>query len=138
MCIFERPDDRSVAPRRFSVLVVEDHEATREAVMSLLAGSVANVEVMAVDSAERALPICETAPPDIVIMDISLPGMNGIEATQQIRQSFPATRVVIHSNSEAQVLREGSMAAGACAFVAKGRTSNELAAIVSGLLYGSR
>jgi len=138
MCIFTRADGRLGAARPFIVLVVEDHAATRNAVTTLLVGAVPNVQVLAVDSAEQALPICETAPPAVVIMDISLPGMNGIEATQQIRQLSPATRVVVHSNSDAQVLRDGSMAAGACAFVSKGRASSELAGIVFELLYGSR
>ncbi|MET0377759.1 MAG: response regulator transcription factor [Spongiibacteraceae bacterium] len=117
-----------------TILIVDDHPAIRDAVMALLDGVFPECQLLVAESAEVALALCATATPDVVIMDISLPGMNGIEATQHIRIQFPTTRVVMHSNSDMQVFRDESAAAGAAAFVCKGRTSCELVTVISQLL----
>ena len=124
-----------------TILIVEDHPATRQAVVALFDGALLNgvlpsCRLMAVDSAEGALSLCADEVPAVVIMDISLPGMNGIEATQRIRAQFPQVQVVMHSSNDMQVYRDESAAVGACAFVSKGRNSSELIAVVSRLLPG--
>ena len=75
-----------------------------------------------------------SAAPQVVIMDIALPGMSGIEATRRIKAAFPDTQVVMHSSYDMRVYREGAAAAGASAFVRKSRVVTELVPVVAGLL----
>lgn len=122
--------------RRVSVLIVEDHVATREALQVLLQGALADrgLHIRVAESAELAISLVEAEAPDIVIMDITLPGMNGIEATEIIRRIAPATDVVMHSNSDMDIYREMSARVGASAFVSKRHTGRELVPAVLGLL----
>lgn len=124
----------TLTAKRPTILIVEDHAATRNAMVALLDGALPWCRLVAVDTAEAALALCAQALPTVVIMDISLPGMNGIEATQQIRALFPHAQVVMHSSNDMQVFRDESAAAGACAFVSKGRGSCDLVSAVSRLL----
>lgn len=117
--------------KRKSILIVEDHPATRAAMMTLLNDAFPECRLLSADSGEIALTLCIAEMPTIVIMDIALPAMNGFEATRRIKELSPDTLVVMHSSSDAQIFREESVAAGASAFVAKGRTSIELVSIIS-------
>lgn len=125
---------RPSAATRPTILIVEDHAATRNAVKVLFGSVFPDGRLLEADSAEAALALCELAAPDVVIMDISLPGMNGIEATRHIRARFPQTLVVMHSSNDMQIFREESAAVGASAFISKGRTSSELVPVISQLL----
>lgn len=115
------------------VLIVEDHAATRNAVSALLAWAFPDCLLLMAPSAEGAFALCDTETPDLVIMDIALPGMNGIEATKHIKTRHPGTQVVMHSNSDMQVYQDESMLAGAVAFVSKRRTSLELVPVITRL-----
>jgi len=115
------------------VLIVEDHAATRNAVSALLAWAFPGCELLIAPSAEGAFLLCDSEVPDLVIMDIALPGMNGIEATRHIKMRYPGTQVVMHSNSDMQVYQDESRLAGAVAFVSKRRTSLELVPVITRL-----
>lgn len=117
-----------------TILVVEDHPGTRRAVMTLLGTAFPACQLLEADSAESALPLFETQAPKLVVMDIALPGMNGIQATRKIKELRPETLVVMHSSSDMPVYREEALAVGASAFVGKGRTARELVPVISGLL----
>jgi DNA-binding NarL/FixJ family response regulator len=115
------------------ILIVEDHEPTVEAVTALLQGTLGRtppvgraLAVRAVRDAESALESIINAPPDVVVMDISLPGMNGIEATRRLRDIAPAIPVIIHSRNDTEVYRTMACEAGVRAFVSKQRTAQEL------------
>ncbi len=109
-----------------TILIVEDHPATQAAMLGLLGASFAGARVLAAGCAEDALALCATQAPHLVIMDIALPGMNGIEATREIQARHPGTRVVMHSSNDMPIYREESLAAGAVAFVSKSATASEL------------
>src|SRR5262249_43991010 len=109
-----------------TILVVEDHPATLAALVELLDAAFPGCTLLAVEAAEQALQRCAEAAPHVVIMDIALPGMNGIEATRRIKASYPATRVVMHSSYDMRVYLESAVSAGASAFVRKSKVSSEL------------
>ena len=119
-----------------AILVVEDHPATRNAVMELLGTAFPGYRLLEADSAESAFPLFEAHAPRLVLMDIVLPGMNGIQATRLIKESRQETLVVMYSSGDMPIYREESMAVGASAFVGKGRTYKELVPVISGLLLG--
>src|SRR5687768_6295449 len=104
-------DDRRTSAGGF--LIVDDHEATLDRLQKLLARAYPGDVIRTAASAEEALALCSTAVPDLIIMDIGLPGQNGIEATRQIKALSPAVRVVMHSNHDHAVYREHCVKAGA-------------------------
>lgn len=117
-----------------TIMVVEDHPATLAALLELLEAAFPGCALLAAEGAERALELCGAAAPDVVIMDIALSGMSGIEATLRIKALQPETRVVMHSSYDMRVYRDGAAAAGASAFVKKSKVTSELVPVVARLL----
>jgi two-component system invasion response regulator UvrY len=102
-----------------SVLIVDDQPPFRDAartVVSLLRGWQVVGEVA---SGEDAVAAARVAAPVIVLMDINLPGINGIEATRQILAEQPSVRVVLLSTYAADDLPADALACGASAYVRK-------------------
>ncbi len=118
------------------VLLVEDHVVVRQGLKALFTGE-GDIEVVGeADDGREALRRVSELQPDVVLMDISMPGFNGIEATRQIRQDHPDVKVVIlsmHSNEEYvfQVLR-----AGASGYVLKQSDSSEVLTAIRAALAG--
>jgi DNA-binding NarL/FixJ family response regulator len=80
---------------RLRVLVVDDHQMFADA-LELLLGAESSVEVVgSVPTGEEAVEVCRRACPDVVLMDIDLPGMDGIEATRAVLEACPGARVVV-------------------------------------------
>jgi len=119
---------------RKKILIVEDHPATMSALSIMLSKAFPNCLLLAAASGEAAVTLCGTERPTVVIMDISLPGMNGIAATREIKLSTPNTAVVIHSSNDLQVYRDGATGAGTVAFVSKCDTANDLVPTIAALL----
>jgi DNA-binding NarL/FixJ family response regulator len=79
------------------VLVVDDHDLVRVGLREMLAGVPRYVVVGEASSASDALALASSERPDIVVMDIALPGIDGITATREILRHAPATRIVVLS-----------------------------------------
>ncbi len=104
---------------RTRVLLTDDHAILRVGLRAFLE-RYDDVEVVgeAQDGAE-AVRCVEVLQPDIVLMDIAMPGMNGLEATQQIRRQYPRTRVLILTQHEEQQYIMPLLQAGASGYVLK-------------------
>jgi DNA-binding NarL/FixJ family response regulator len=102
--------------------------------MTLVSSEFPHWRVLEAECAEDALALCGREQPDLIVLDIKLPGMDGFEATRRIKESWPQTVVVMHSSSDMPVYRDASMAAGAAAFVGKGRNSRTLIPLLASLL----
>jgi DNA-binding NarL/FixJ family response regulator len=95
------------------VLLADDHKLVRAGIRSLI-DSLPGVQVVGeADDGRQALQMIETDKPDVVLMDISMSGLNGLEATARIARDFPGVRVIIlsmHANEEYvwQALRAGA------------------------------
>jgi DNA-binding NarL/FixJ family response regulator len=118
------------------ILLVEDHVVVRQGLKALLSGEDDIQVVGEADNGREALQYVAELQPDVVLMDISMPGLNGIEATRQIRQNYSGVKVVIlsmHSNEEYvfQVLR-----AGASGYVLKQSDSSEVLTAIRAALAG--
>jgi DNA-binding NarL/FixJ family response regulator len=117
-----------------TVLIVEDHAPTLKMVRQLLSGACPACHLVGAESAEQALEQCASLSPHVVVMDISLPGVDGIEATRRLKALLADTRVVMHSSHDEPIYRDAATLAGASAFVAKSRTFSDLAPAVRALL----
>ncbi|MDX1663801.1 MAG: response regulator [Candidatus Promineifilaceae bacterium] len=115
---------------KIRVLIVDDLAETRENVRKLLQFE-SDVEVIAqAGSGEEALEMAKEHRPDIILMDINMPGLDGISASQAIVQAVPSTQIVIMSvQSEADYLRR-AMLAGARDFLMKPFSGDELISAV--------
>ena len=102
-----------------SVLLVDDHPVVREGLASILNAD-ADIEIVAqASSIEEALAILRDVRPDIVVFDVRLPGMSGIDGCAHVATTHPATRVVVLTSFPNHSVMLQAFAAGARAFLAK-------------------
>ncbi len=111
---------------KIHVLLVDDHAILREGLRALLS-YYDDIEVVgeAQDGAESLVRVRELQP-DVVLMDIAMPGMNGLEATRLIREQHPQTRVLILTQHEDPQYVLPLLEAGASGFVTKRALGNDL------------
>jgi NarL family two-component system response regulator LiaR len=114
------------------VLVVDDHEMFSEALVMLLSRQPDVVLVGSARDAEEALRLLdeERAEPDVVLMDLDLPGIDGIQATRRIREASPHAKVVVLTALQDPEIIADALAAGACGYVPKTRAVDELMDVV--------
>src|SRR5436309_4577353 len=118
------------------VLVVDDHRMFAEALEMLLAGE-QDVEIAGVvGTGEEALEVVARVSPHVVLMDIDLPGIDGIEATRRIRELSPSTEVVIITAYQEPAVMARAIEAGACGFVHKTQTADQLVGVIRGAAAG--
>jgi DNA-binding NarL/FixJ family response regulator len=110
------------------VVIVDDHPVFREGLAGLLA-TLPEVEVAGtVGTAEQALAAIKETAPDVVLMDINLPGASGVEATRRAAQIAPATAVLVVTMVDDDDTVFAALAAGARGYVLKGASAAEIAA----------
>jgi DNA-binding NarL/FixJ family response regulator len=112
------------------VLLVEDHDLVRAGIRSLLE-SMPDVHVVAeAGDAETALELVEQYEPDVVLMDIALPGTNGLAATARLSEQFPGVKVIILSMHVNDLYVSQALRAGALGYILKSSSFTELAQAV--------
>ena len=120
------------------VLLVDDHRIMREGLRALLAHEPEiNVIGEAVDG-RGALAMVDRDPPDVIVMDVGMPGMNGVEATRCVRRAHPDVKVVALSIHADKRYVQNMLSAGASGYVLKSAAADELLGAVRAAIRGER
>ena len=113
-------------PPKLKVFLVEDHQMVRNGLVRIL-NQEADLEVSGeADDAKAALEMIPRRKPDLVITDISLPGMNGIEFIKHLKAQHPELPVIVLSMHDEAIYAERALRAGALAYIMKKESSDEL------------
>lgn len=122
---------------KLNILIVEDHELTRFGLKTTFEGVDYVESIFEAESAEKALEIFDANEIDVIIMDLGLPGMNGIEATQKIRSRKKDVKVIMLTshNDEKEVI--SSLKAGANAYCSKEINPQRLITVVQSVADGA-
>src|SRR5687767_3133447 len=122
--------------RTTRILLVDDHEVVRHGMRALLDAKEGFDVCGEAGDGRVAVSMAKDLRPDIVVMDIGLPGLNGFDATAQILQAWPDTRVLVLSMHDAEHVVAEVVSAGASGFVLKSDAGRELVAAVDALCAG--
>jgi DNA-binding NarL/FixJ family response regulator len=123
----------SAGARTTRILIADDHEVVRSGLKAILEARPGWQVVAEVGDGKEASARAIEVEPDVAIVDYSLPVMNGIEATRQIRARLPATEVLIFTMHDSETLVEEALHAGARAFLLKSEAQHYLVAAVESL-----
>jgi DNA-binding NarL/FixJ family response regulator len=118
------------------VLLVDDHTLFRQGLRTLLEKHGGFTVVGEAEDGRSAVKIVEELHPDIVVMDIAMKGLNGIEATRQIRQRFPHTQVVVLSMHLLESYVRQALESGASGYLLKSVAGSELVAALESVRNG--
>lgn len=108
------------------VVLVDDHAVFRESLEAVLVPRVGTIVVGSYGRADEALAAIGELDVDVTIMDLSLPGMSGVEATRRIAQRFPTVRVLVLSMSDDAAAVRDALRAGARGYLAKSSGLHEM------------
>ncbi|MBD1547587.1 response regulator transcription factor [Roseibium aggregatum] len=120
------------------ILLVDDHPIVREGYLRLLERQPGLSVVAEAGDGEAAVAAFLDHGPDIVLMDLSMPGTGGLEAVKAILSHDPAARIVIVSMHQGAFFAQKAMAAGARGFVSKSSPPEELVATIARVMAGRR
>lgn len=109
------------------IVVVDDHPVVREGLVASLEDDPEFQVVGAAGSAEQALPLVTTQQPDIILLDLELPGVNGLAAIPALLAAHPGTRILILTAYDTDERVLGALRAGAQGYLLKGASLEEIA-----------
>ncbi len=121
------------AKQPITLLIVEDRKSFRDVLCEFIALQFPHFKLIEAETGTAALQKFEQHQPRLVIMDIQLPEISGIEATRRIKAQAPATTVIAMSMLTEAHIAEQALAAGATAFINKNNLFRELAPLIQQL-----
>ena len=108
------------------ILVVDDHLFIRRGIQNILRPYSEWELCGEAGNGEEAVKMADELHPDVVVMDVSMPGMNGLEATRAIRQRLPGTRILLLTLHDSKELVRSAFRFGASGYLLKSDTDHEL------------
>jgi two-component system, NarL family, response regulator LiaR len=122
--------------RKIKVLIVDDHDIVRHGLTIMLQVFEDFEVVGATGDARVALTLCAARQPDVVLMDLLMPSMDGITATRLIHDKFPTMAVMILTSSAEEALVQAALDAGAVSYLLKTGSIDEVADAVRNAYHG--
>lgn len=120
------------------LLAVDDHPLLRDGIASVIEGQPDMELIGEAENGIEAVDLCLSLRPDITLMDIQMPLMNGIDATVEIRQSWPDARVVVLTTYKGDVQARRALEAGAAGYLLKSMLRRELVDTIRSVHAGKR
>lgn len=121
---------------KIRVLIVDDHTILRQGIRSLLEDEPDIDVVGEAEDGHSAVKLASQLNPDVIVMDIAMPRLNGLEATRQIRRNNASIKILILTMHENEEYIRQALAAGAMGFILKDAASNELIAAIRSIQSG--
>jgi NarL family two-component system response regulator LiaR len=108
------------------VMLVDDHDMVRNGLEVMLETSDDLVMIGEANSGQKAIDICGTVQPDVILMDLVMPGVDGVEATRRILERHPDIKVIALTSFKENDLVQAALEAGAISYLLKNVSINEL------------
>jgi DNA-binding NarL/FixJ family response regulator len=121
---------RAKKPQPLRVLIADDHRLFGEALEAILAADERIEVVGQASDGSEAVELARTLAPDVVLMDVSMPVLDGFKATREIRAADDGVRVLMLTGSNSRADVDRSREAGASGYITKDRIASELVAAI--------
>jgi len=120
------------------IIVIDDHDLVRFGLVRLLS-DVAGIRVVADgNSGQRAVDLAKEYEPDIILMDLRMPGMDGIEATKKIQRLFPEIKIIAVTACDDDPFPARLLQAGASGYLTKGASTDEMIQAIKTVMSGKK
>jgi two-component system, NarL family, response regulator LiaR len=116
--------------KKIRVMIVDDHAVVRSGLQTFLSVIPDLVLVGEAEGGEEAVVRCGLLKPDVILMDLMMPGMNGVTATQLIREKYQGVQIIALTSFQEDTLVQEALRAGAISYLMKTVTARELAAAI--------
>ncbi len=126
-------DAALAGPAPFRVLLADDHRVMRQGLLNLIRHQPDIQVIGEASSGREAIEMARDLRPNVIVMDVSMPGLDGIEATRQIKAELPETRIIALSMHEEEHISGAMRRAGAEGFVSKAVSAGELLQAIYGM-----
>ena len=120
------------------IVLADDHEIVRKGIRSLLDGNFPWEVYAEAENGREAVDKVLELKADLVVLDLSMPVLNGLEAAREIREAAPKTKIIIFSMHDSPRIAEEAKRAGADAYIAKTSHFTELQNTIASLLNGTK
>jgi CheY-like chemotaxis protein len=127
-----------VKAKSLRILVVDDHEGVRKQICALLRRETGFEVISEAENGLESVRHAAELQPDVIILDITMPALGGIEAAARIRRVAPNSKIVFLSQHDSEKIAQAALATGALGYVTKAAVSTDLIAAVKAVLEGKK
>lgn len=127
-----------IQTQKISILVAEDHELVRDGICAIVNQQPDITVIAEAEDGEKAVQLYREKQPDVVLMDLRMPNIEGVEAIAQIKSEFPQTKIIILTTYDTDEDIYRGLQAGAKGYLLKDTTSEELATAIRTVYQGKK